>query len=96
MDALFSPVLLLLFFPALDKRLDLWLIKHVFWSRVRNPAHVCVAVCMQMRVRTYRHVGVFVIVHVGAVLYMQRVYLPSIVFSFDLPLVSSHYASTGV
>lgn len=29
-DALFSPVLLLLFNPAVDKHLHLWLIKHVF------------------------------------------------------------------
>lgn len=101
MVALFAAVHLLLFFPVPDKHLRLRLIKHVFWLRV--TAHVCVCarttVYMQMRLR--KDVGEFIC---GTALCLSVCFvctcicLLSVVFFFffDLALVSSHYASTGV
>lgn len=101
-DALFSPVLLLLFFPALDKRLHLWLIKHVVWSCVCALLHTCAYDCVHADENLYKGIHLWLHAWVAKLCVFKfcictRISpLCFVFFSFDLPLVSSHYASTGV
>ncbi len=92
MDALFSPVLLLLFFPAVDKRLHLWLIKHVSWPCASPCTCVCMTVCMKICVRVFICVCVHgcTTVHWCLCVFCIFTCISPFCFlsCFDLPLVS--------
>lgn len=96
-DALFSPVLLLLFNPAVDKHLHLWLIKHVFCLCVCSCTceYDCVHadesknLCNGVNCDCVHDAKLWLracVCFVNACVYL----LCCCFFSFDLPLVSSH------